>query len=96
MNVQTFINQNEKITNQKILPNTNYQGRLNDQFNNFQSHLGIGKDGNHLQGEGGIYEEKYKGLNNSTENKSELMLVDESEANEQLPPNMPNFDPFLE
>ena len=44
--------------------------------------MGVGKDGNHLQGEGGVYEEKYKGLNNSTENRSELLLVDESEANE--------------
>jgi|APSaa5957512535_1039671.scaffolds.fasta_scaffold768765_1 hypothetical protein len=33
-------------------------------------------------------------MGNETNDKPELMLVNEEEAPEKLPPNMPNFDPF--
>ena len=56
----------------------------------------VGKAGNQAREEGGLYANKFQGLNNSTENKPEMMLVNEEEAPEALPPNMPNFDPFLE
>jgi len=35
-------------------------------------------------------------MNNGTDAQSENLLVNEEEAGEKLPPNMPNFDPFLE
>jgi hypothetical protein len=35
-------------------------------------------------------------MTNSTDLRSELMLVNEEEAPEKLPPNMPNYDPFVE
>ena len=33
-------------------------------------------------------------MHNETADKPELMLVNEEEAAEKLPQNMPNFDPF--
>ena len=41
------------------------------------------------------YLAKKHGINlNETNDKPGLMLVNEEEAPEKLPPNMPNFDPF--
>tara|TARA_B110000285_G_C14548834_1_gene348258 strand:- start:206 stop:316 length:111 start_codon:yes stop_codon:yes gene_type:complete len=35
-------------------------------------------------------------MNGTTDNVEENMLVNEEEATDKLPPNMPNYDPFME
>lgn len=56
----------------------------------------MGKDGNIRGQDGGLYENKFRGMNNGTDAISENMLVNEDEAGDKLPANMPNYDPFLE
>ena len=58
--------------------------------------MGVGNDGNAAKEDGGLYANKFRGMNNGTDARSEMLLVNEEEAAEKLPPNMPNYDPFLE
>ena len=84
------------MNNQQVqdLPKGNKVDRVDDQFATFQQHIGVGKKGNTTLDEGGLYQNKFSGMANETADKPELMLVNEEEAPEKLPPNMPNFDPF--
>lgn len=65
--------------------------RTNDQFEDFQKHIGVGKQGNTSKEDGGLYANQFRGMNNGTDLRSENLLVNEDEAPDKLPPNMPNF-----
>lgn len=79
-----------------LLPQAKKSDRNDENFQNFQEHIGVGKDGNMRKEDGGVYGRKYEDMNAITENVAENMLVNEEEATDKLPPNMPNYDPFLE
>lgn len=95
MTVQNYMQQRNAAP---ILNTGNKQDRTNEKFQEFQNHLGIGKEGNIRREDGGLYDNKFRGMNQGTDGKEfqENMLVNEEEASDKLPPNMPNYDPFLE